>query len=401
MTPDSQSAKVTSRSHRSRFLATVVILAATSIALLLAEVTVRIFLPHQSPDRIREHSIQYVPSAFAGYLLKPVNRLVEIDKEKAWGIKPDDEPPDQAVFVGDHGYRGPDFDVRKPEGTVRIIVLGGSAVFDSFARDTDTQRHGSWPNQIGERLRAKGYPNVEVINAGVPGHTSANSLARLYTQLWLYAPDIVLIYHGWNDFKFWQQLAITPETPLISRYAVYDPYEDPFIHYQGKIDRFLSGSQLYSALRMYYYQWALRPGSEGKLPDIENLAPGFSDYGPRQFRLTMEMFVSACRTIGAEPVFVTQATLVTVDNTAKERQRIGYRYQLLNHDAIIDAYERSYAIMRNISTNTGAHFIDAAATMNGRGEFFTDHVHTTVAGSTHLADIVTAGLLEREHLLTN
>lgn len=392
MTQTAESRAPRHKAKRDRMLALITIALAALGALLLAEIAVRLLVPVPSPDKIREHSMQYDPAAFAGYLLKPVDRFVDLDRDKAWGRKTADEPSEHAIFISANGYRGPAFAVRKPAGTLRIVALGASSVFDGNASDSQDDLENTWPHLMGKRLRERGYDNVEVINAGVPGHTSANSLARLYTQLWMYEPDIVLIYHGWNDFKFWRQLEISPEQPLIARYANYDPYQDPFIHYQGGLDRLLSNSQLYSTLRMRYFQWRLDPGAEGVSSDDRAPASTFSDFGPQQFQLNLELFVKACETIGASPVLLTQATLVAPDNSGQDRQRIGYRYMLLDHDGIVAAYERSYRIVADISERTGAQLIDVAAQMNGRSALFKDHVHTTTAGSVELARIVAAEL---------
>ena len=47
-------------------------------------------------------------------------------------------------------------------------------------------------------LISKGY-NVEVINSGVPYHTSLDALMRLITKGVFYNPDLLLIHTGIND----------------------------------------------------------------------------------------------------------------------------------------------------------------------------------------------------------
>ena len=138
--------------------------------------------------RPREHrsGIQLVPTLFV-----PTSFMR--------GGRPEEKNSELTYRINEFGYRGPSFSVSKPEGTRRIIVLGGSAVFDPNA--------DGWPHLTQDFLKTTGHENVEVINAGVPGHASFDSLGRLYSQIWTFEPDYVLVYHGWNDIKYFKTLA--------------------------------------------------------------------------------------------------------------------------------------------------------------------------------------------------
>ncbi len=314
--------------------------------------------------------------------------MINVDADVLWRKAAVDGDSDQSIFINANGYRGPTFSVRKPSGRFRIIVVGGSAVFDANAKDQIDSIRNTWPNKAETILHERGTQNIEVINAGIPGHSSANSLARFYTQLWMYEPDFVLIYHGWNDFKFWRQLEISPEKPLMVRHALFDPTANPFTNYQNWADKLLSNSRAYSAIRLRYYTRKENTGFEGRIPEPEMLSSDFSEFGPDQFRLNMELIVSASEAIGAMPVLITQATLAANSNTESDKIRIGYRYQQLNHAGIIKAYNRSYQILREIAARHDLPLIDAAAKMNGESEWFDDHVHLTTSGSSVLAKII-------------
>ena len=87
-----------------------------------------------------------------------------------------------------------------------------------------------------------------------------------------------------------------------------------------------------------------------------------------------------------------QATLVTSQNSTEDRNRIGYEYQSLEHSAIVRAFQQSYRIIDRVGEETGALVVDPTDVMNGRSELFSDHVHTTPAGSEELASIIAAAL---------
>ena len=121
---------------RNRQLAVATVSISVLLALIGAEIAVRLIFQYNTPDTVREHSIEYIPAVYARDLLKPVDRLVDTDSAKAWGTKPRDAPSDDLIFISKNGYRGPSFDVRNKENKIRIIVLGGSSVFDQNVTDT-------------------------------------------------------------------------------------------------------------------------------------------------------------------------------------------------------------------------------------------------------------------------
>jgi lysophospholipase L1-like esterase len=285
------------------------------------------------------------------------------------------------VSINAAGYRGPHFELRKPKGLTRVIVIGGSAVFDK--RDSSPGEYSDWPNRVAHILRKeKGLEHIEVINAGVPGHASFDSLGRLYSQLWIYDPDYVLLYNAWNDIKYFRDL--TPEKPLMS---IYEPRSqfNPFIEYQGLWDRLLSYSQLYVKLRSQYFRWKLDVADEGAIRNRRKREDTYSPHAVRQYRLTLETFVDLCRNIKTIPILLTQATLVSSNNSPEDRKLIGYQYPSLTHSALVRAYEETFAVTRSVAQQKQVAILDLAKELNGHRELFSDHVHLTDKGSEEVA----------------
>lgn len=93
------------------------------------------------------------------------------------------------------GYRGPEIEIPKPDGVFRIVALGGSTTYSSA---TDSAH--SYPSQLQDILRQKyGYTNVEVVNAGLIGYTSWDTLANFIFRVLELQPDLVIVYDGVND----------------------------------------------------------------------------------------------------------------------------------------------------------------------------------------------------------
>lgn len=358
------------------------------LALLVGELSVRALYPFHTPDTVREHSLPWVAAVYSAQRLEPVDREIAIDRQKAWGRKPADAASERVFYVNDQGYRGRSFSVTKPAGTIRIVVLGGSAAFDLAAsRDRD------WPHLIEEELLARhGRDDVEVINAALPGSTSVDSLGRLLTQVWAYEPDYVLLYHTWNDIKYFRGLS--DGASLLAWTVPPRPESNPFTNYRGPLDRLASHSQLYVKLRTAWLARGGELGVDGR-PRYGDLVDHYGEQGPAQFRLALETFVDLCRNLHAEPVLLTQAVLVSSDNTEEDLSRIDGRYAGLARAALMRAIRDCERIVREVASSEGVALCDLAAELSGRSELFTDHVHTTAAGSEAIAATV-AGFLAAE-----
>lgn len=351
----------------------------------LSEVAVRLLLPYNTPETIRAYSLEYEPSPFTRSRLAPVNRLVEVDPAKGWGTKAADAASDRTFHINALGFRGPPFSPRKAAGTTRVIVLGGSSVFDQNVSDTSAAVGSSWPNRAQSILRARGL-DVEVINAGTPAHSSADALGRLLTEIWMYEPDIVVLYSAWNDIKNFRATPVTPDSPLIRVIRPFDAAADPYRRYRGAWDRILASSQLYVKVRNAYLRATVAAEEEGILP-TGTVGSTFGEFGPRQYDQNLRNFVEIARNMGARPVLATEATLVLHPDPVAAG-RIGDRYQLLDRGGLAKAFAETYRLARSVAAAKGVALLDAGAALNGDAALFTDHVHLTPRGSEALAHVL-------------
>ena len=94
------------------------------------------------------------------------------------------------------GYRGEEISMPKPKDVFRIVAIGGSNTYGHGISDYKN----AYPYQLQEILQAKyRLKNVEVINAGVPGAVSHDTLVNLVFRILYLTPDIILDYDGFND----------------------------------------------------------------------------------------------------------------------------------------------------------------------------------------------------------
>jgi hypothetical protein len=102
---------------------------------------------------------------------------------------------ENSSIANDLGFSGKgEFDPRKSSGEYRILVLGGSGAAGT--------RECNWPDIMSEELNNRGTGRaIRVINGGIGGHTSSEEKAWLTRWVKL-APDLIIIYDGWNDMYY-------------------------------------------------------------------------------------------------------------------------------------------------------------------------------------------------------
>lgn len=94
------------------------------------------------------------------------------------------------VFIGYHLFH-PSLKIRNANPSGENIICFG----DSLTYGTGAAEGMGYPSQLSEMI------SMEIINAGVPGDTTATALARLEEDVLSQSPRIVLITLGGNDLK--------------------------------------------------------------------------------------------------------------------------------------------------------------------------------------------------------
>jgi len=102
---------------------------------------------------------------------------------------------DTHVIVNRKGFRG---DELRPDVTLKILAIGGSTTFDTGVDNNER----TWCAQL-EKLLSVQYPDVQVINGGLPVYGLGTNTIKYLLYDHLIEPDIVLIYQGFNDASPW------------------------------------------------------------------------------------------------------------------------------------------------------------------------------------------------------
>ncbi len=333
----------------------------------------RISREYVTPAMLKRASFQYVPSVFARHVFP--RKTQSFIGTSQWHHS--------TRHINPLGYRGRDFAREKPPGVTRIIFYGGSSVFDTALPEGE-----DWPHEVGRLLRDKGIDEIEIINAGIPGHASFDAVGRFFAEGHLFSPDYVVFYGAWNDMK-----QFPSDRPLLRQLQPYRTDKNPLLNYNNRLDQFLcENSQLYVRLRHNYYIKKLNVTPEGAVRQRPKNADKITSSALSQYRLGLETFVDIARNIRARPILITEARLATKRNP--DNPKFWYAHRILPHEFILDSFSKADEIMLSVARAKGVVVIDAAETMTGKEEFFEDHIHLTPRGSNVLASIVAEELFK-------
>jgi len=287
------------------------------------------------------------------------------------------------VRINRLGFRGPDYAWKPAPGTLRLIALGGSSTF-CFQSSTEET---TWPRLLQKYLADRLAMPVEVVNLGLPGYDASNSKVNyLFTGRALH-PHAALMYHTWNDMKFFRML--TREPVLYTNLGEYKPLWQKVAR-ATQIGRRVRN--ILHSLRMTraetFYTSLEREGTAANEP----IAPSALDWARRNY----VDFALLARADGVLPVLVTQATLAHPENleNSEIRRHINASDQGMTLPVLCETWQQVNAILRRVANQQDAVFVDGYSAVPADREHLLDHVHLTDAGCAALARVIGETLLQ-------
>ena len=263
-------------------------------------------------------------------------------------------------------FRGKEPGRRRP-GCVRIVCIGGSTTYGHGLGANDT-----WPAALQRALREKGIA-ADVINAGVPGYGSHQSLLRYRRDIASLEPDLLLIYEGWN------------RTGALVDPAGFVPYATPrpSASWGRRMSSLLARHSLVLQTWMTREKWRRQKGPANRWS---------ADRYHEVFVSDVTTLVHDAQSRGQTPVLILYPALYHAGMSPAEAKRFSallwdvqsYRPEMLAE------LDRKHAALRQVALSTGSLAIDAQkafATADGaeRRALFLDDEHLSAAGSRRLA----------------
>ena len=153
------------------------------VALLTLELCLRLVLGNFQPE-VRSQLVEMARSTYPRQMSFQGHPFLQFV-----GSSSHRSPEGHRTF-NSRGFPGPEFQQKKPAGTVRVACLGGS-----------TTQYG-YPAALDEYLNQQGGKTgkrFEALNFGLSSYTTAHSLVNFVLNVVHLSPDYVVIHHAWND----------------------------------------------------------------------------------------------------------------------------------------------------------------------------------------------------------
>lgn len=344
--------------RRRRWIALAVALASGALALLALELLVRANRERFGVTRSEIWSLRalvvngqsrFRPTAYVGWTFDPTRPEVNAS-----------------------GFLGPECPRARSPGVPRIACLGGSTTAGSLYNGYLQSYPGALAQVLTETLA---HP-VEVLNFGMPGWTSAESLVNWDLNVQDYRPDVVVIHHAANDVMPRLAPGFRPD------YTHYThPWRDKSFSMPERL--LVRWSDLYCVLRLHRFDFDLASRiaiAEEELPDpLPQLVPATAE----PFRRNLLTLGSRAAALGAVPVLMTLPWDPSRALTPLDEKRIE---GMLQHNALA----------RTLAAEQGWPLFDLAVSEDGElRASFVDLVHLSSAGYHRKAELLADFLLER------
>ena len=362
-----------------------VLLANMVLGLILFETIPRLFdlpgltLEELDPSQIKQvEERRTMPHPYLGYALRP-----------GWSSR--DGRKEQASH-NLLGFRGQEPEIPKPKGLYRVLCLGGSSTYGSGP----TSDENTYPARLEFHLNRMTGAEVEVVNLGVKGWTSTESLINLCLRGVELEPDLVLVYHATND-----ALAALWPGPNWDQSHYRGIWSEPA---ESALGGLLERSRTYLIARAYLTDFLDRrlalntytvvgARSDYAEPDLDRDIPR---RGIQTFARNLKQIAAISHSYGSKVIFVRQAFNPEEGLDASPH---GGRVRKRAIDLLL-AEQNQVAIELSIPIIDAAYTLENRAKKelkeNGRQGVFTNNVHLTNHGANFLADFIANALIQRK-----
>lgn len=285
--------------------------------------------------------------------------------------------------INEEGYRGPLRSFDRTPGVLRIVTLGDSSTFGHSVRYEE-----SYTAQLERELTERGV-KVEVICAGVIGHSILQGQQRYQQLVRKFKPDAVVIAYGAINEHIPGPGALSDDEKIVNSFERAD-YDDDL---KTKIRRLRIGHfAAWIADSIVEPETIEEAVDQGKLRRQHNKGyglptwPGIRHVEPKRFKQAIAEFHALVTEDGAQPIFISMPRRLEKEETNPILRR--YTNKILQH-----------------CESTGAPLIDARTLFQDNeraghpaSDLLVDHVHPNPIGHGMIAEKLadTVQQLQRE-----
>lgn len=286
----------------------------------------------------------------------------------------------EKISINSMGYRGKEFTLAKGENVCRIVCLGGSATFCGNVFDEET-----WCQQLEDILneKARKNPRVEVVNAGVPGYTTSESLINLNLRILDINPDIIIIYQSYNDFK---------PNRMPDFKSDYSHWRRSF----GKVEKRPGKKWFVTPKAIKIIRTRLFPKNDQGFKRYDTVGKS----GLAAYKRNLENIVAVAKSRGIRVVLSSEASMLneeTIQSNSQAFQRAMRYVVTLSKNGLLDAQKKYELIMKDISEKSDIQYVDNLETVPRDFDHFMDNIHLNKKGCRVVAENF-ASVIEKSFL---
>lgn len=274
---------------------------------------------------------------------------------------------------GSSGNR--DVIIPKPDNLIRINCLGASTTGNYI--DVDGVSF-SYPIEL-EKILKTTFPDkqIEVNNCGVGGWTSAEILIDFALNIIDTIPDVIVIYHAYNDLV----PSLTPG------------FKSDYSHAKrnlGEIWPYYKTASLFPNLPLAFYNYFIVQflGQNIRHSLLDAVARGHVNlssefYGLETYQRNIDHIVNLCKSNGIQVILSTYCHYLYDDVKYNKTHLKYHQGVLLENDA-----------MRKIAEKHGLPLVDTNMLFQYEEKFFVDSVHFSPDGMRLLAECISQPIID-------
>jgi len=274
------------------------------------------------------------------------------------------------------GFRGEEFKVKSDKN--RIIAIGGSTTYGVGVGDRET-----WPFYLDSLMKDK----YEVLNFGIPGHSTVENIILASFYLSDYSPAIVIIQTGLNDLQSFN---------IADLEADYSDFHAPTLYgalgfcYHNQLPK--SGMVMLGIILLEKFGWyPVCSFHKMKLKDREEIVKPIAHKRALDlYRRNLKTLTAVCKQLNVKVIYVPQILVKESSENKKLRWWIPYAENESLKDDLIPYNE----IMQQVADSSNCFFANKALLENWIFNDFIDPSHFNPAANLRLANILSDYVLK-------
>ena len=270
---------------------------------------------------------------------------------------------------------GRDVIVPKPNGIIRVNCIGASTTGNYIEHEGISY---SYPIELENILNSESDYPVEVNNFGQGGYNSADLVVRFMLQIVDTLPDIVIIYHAYNDIRAYLTPGFEPDYSH-ARYNLAETYWKFSLASKVPLTPFgLINFLIGRLLPIDHRNVLLDQVSKGSIDESMDSSKGLETY-----KRNLQYIIDICKSRGIQVILSTYCHFLHNSIKAEPLSQL--------YGKIVTEENK---VMRSLATKNDLFLVDNASVVPQDEKYFVDSIHFTPLGMKLIAKNFASAVLD-------